>query len=310
MTIKGPSPNMKHADRVHRVHLDWLFERFREDPEISIRRVDTKRQVADFLTKGHFTSEEWTALMRLSKTGKPHALLAASALTEPVKNKRKHKCCGIGPGVGTAGGDSSHVERSTCQETSAFLRSFLSYHFVRRPNVISLVTIPRVNQDSRRLFLCPRALRARQQRSLESYKFDTMVMGMNKSCKRRSSPQYLHPSASSSGAGGDSSRSRGGSGSHWPSPAQLIVNSWIVGLATLFKPLAELARDKHQEVSAANYKHTTLPESAKLFKNNLLEFEKSPHFKYEDLDMLLEQVLSPLQNEAGGDSTHEIELTE
>ena len=57
MTIKGRSPNMKHVGRVHRVSLDWLFERFWEDPEISIRFVGTKQQVADFLTKGHFTSE-------------------------------------------------------------------------------------------------------------------------------------------------------------------------------------------------------------------------------------------------------------
>ena len=49
---------MVHDGRVHRVNLDWLFERFQEDPEISIRFVGTKQQVADFLTKGHFASEQ------------------------------------------------------------------------------------------------------------------------------------------------------------------------------------------------------------------------------------------------------------
>ena len=93
MTIKGRSPNMKHVGRVHRVSPDWLFERFQDDPEISIRFVGTKQQVADFLTKGHFTAEQWSALMRLSQTGKPHALLAASAITEFVENKPKHDCC-------------------------------------------------------------------------------------------------------------------------------------------------------------------------------------------------------------------------
>ena len=109
MTIKGRSPNMKHVGRVHPVALDWLFERFREDPEISIRWVDTKQQVAVFLTMGQFTAEQWSALMKLSQTGKPHALLSAPAVN-------RSKCCGITHY--DAGGDSSRVERSTCQETS------------------------------------------------------------------------------------------------------------------------------------------------------------------------------------------------
>ena len=43
MTIKGRSPNMKHVGRVHRVNVDWLFERLQEDPEISVRFVGTKQ---------------------------------------------------------------------------------------------------------------------------------------------------------------------------------------------------------------------------------------------------------------------------
>ena len=33
MTIKGRSPAMRHVPRTHRVDLDWLFERIREDQE-------------------------------------------------------------------------------------------------------------------------------------------------------------------------------------------------------------------------------------------------------------------------------------
>ena len=138
MTIKGRSPNMKHVGRVHRINLDLLFECFQEDPEISIRWVDTKQQVADFRTKGQFTAEQWSALMRLSQTGKPHALLSAPAVN-------RSNCCGISHY--DAGGYSSHVERSTRQEKSEDLPSVFRYHSVRRPRVIGLVTIPRVRQE-------------------------------------------------------------------------------------------------------------------------------------------------------------------
>ena len=62
MTIKGRSPNMRHVARVHRVDLDWLFERIRNDPGIEIRWVDTKHQIADIFTKGTFVSSTWQSL--------------------------------------------------------------------------------------------------------------------------------------------------------------------------------------------------------------------------------------------------------
>ena len=48
--------------------------------------------------------------------------------------------------------------------------------------------------------------------------------------------------------------------------AQLVVHSWIVGLAGLSKPLADLKREKLEQISAANYTHTNLSGSAMLFK--------------------------------------------
>ena len=69
MTIKGRSPNMRHVARTHRVDLDWLFERIREDPGISIRYVNTKDQIADLLTKGAFTTVTWKTLCSLSSIG-------------------------------------------------------------------------------------------------------------------------------------------------------------------------------------------------------------------------------------------------
>ena len=63
--IKMRSPTMRHVSRTHRVALDWLFDRNNLDPKIQIKYVDTKKQLADMLTKGSFTSDEWNRLLRL-----------------------------------------------------------------------------------------------------------------------------------------------------------------------------------------------------------------------------------------------------
>ena len=70
MTIKGRSPNMRHVQRSHRVNLDWLFDRMAKDPGIRIKYVGTKQQIADILTKGSFTAEQWKALCRLAQIAK------------------------------------------------------------------------------------------------------------------------------------------------------------------------------------------------------------------------------------------------
>ena len=55
MIIKGRSPTMRHVSRIHRVALDWLFDRINLDSKIQIKYIDTKNQLADILTKGSFT---------------------------------------------------------------------------------------------------------------------------------------------------------------------------------------------------------------------------------------------------------------
>ena len=50
--IKGRSPTMRHVSRTHRVALDWLFNKI-------------NFQLADILTKGHFTRDEWNHLLCL-----------------------------------------------------------------------------------------------------------------------------------------------------------------------------------------------------------------------------------------------------
>ena len=65
MIIKGRSPTMRHVSRTHRVALDWLFDRINLDPKIQIKYIDTKNQLADILTKGNFTRDEWNHLLNL-----------------------------------------------------------------------------------------------------------------------------------------------------------------------------------------------------------------------------------------------------
>ena len=80
MIIKGRSPTMRYVFRTHIVALDWLFDRINLDPKIRIKYIDTKNQLADILTKGNFTRDEWNHLLCLfnishfSSTKSPEAM--------------------------------------------------------------------------------------------------------------------------------------------------------------------------------------------------------------------------------------------
>ena len=70
MIIGGRSPTMRHVSRTHRVALDWLFDRINLDSKIQIKYTDTKKQLADKLTKGlclfnisHFSSTVCSEVM-------------------------------------------------------------------------------------------------------------------------------------------------------------------------------------------------------------------------------------------------------
>ena len=65
MIIKGRSHTMRHVSRTHRVALDWLFDRINLGPRSKIKYIDTKNQLADILTKGNFTRDEWNHLLCL-----------------------------------------------------------------------------------------------------------------------------------------------------------------------------------------------------------------------------------------------------
>ena len=65
MITKGRSPTMRHVSRTHSVALDWLFDRIYLDSKIQIKYIDTKNQLADMLTEGNFTRDEWNHLLNL-----------------------------------------------------------------------------------------------------------------------------------------------------------------------------------------------------------------------------------------------------
>ena len=90
MVIKGRSPALGHVPRIHRVDLDWLFERCQYDLAIKIRFVPTKDQLADMLTKGAFTAALWQQQLNLwfittLSQAPPEA--ANDSTTTKVKNK-------------------------------------------------------------------------------------------------------------------------------------------------------------------------------------------------------------------------------
>ena len=65
MIIEGSSPAMRHVSRTHRVALDLLFDSINLDPKVQIKFVESQNQLADILTEGSFTRDEWHNLLHL-----------------------------------------------------------------------------------------------------------------------------------------------------------------------------------------------------------------------------------------------------
>ena len=82
MIIKGRSPALRHVSRTHRVALDWLLDRINLDPKIQIKYIDTKNQLADILTKGNFTRDEWNHLLCLFNISHFSSINSVKAMCE------------------------------------------------------------------------------------------------------------------------------------------------------------------------------------------------------------------------------------
>ena len=99
MIIKGRSPTMRHVSRTHRVALDWLLDRFNLDHQIQFRYIDTKHQLADILTKGSFTHDEWNNLLHLFNIShfsstcctKNFSLMSCSTVAKRIQEQKEEE---------------------------------------------------------------------------------------------------------------------------------------------------------------------------------------------------------------------------
>ena len=85
MIIKGRSPIMRHVSRTHRVALDWLFDRINLDPKNQIKYIDTKNQLADILTKGNITRDEWNHLLCLFNISHFSSTVCSAAMAKRLQ---------------------------------------------------------------------------------------------------------------------------------------------------------------------------------------------------------------------------------
>ena len=87
MIIKGRSPSMRHVSRTHRVALDWLFDRINLDSQIQIKYIDNKNQLADILTKGNFTRDEWNHLLNLFNISHFSSTVCSAAMANRIQQE-------------------------------------------------------------------------------------------------------------------------------------------------------------------------------------------------------------------------------
>ena len=87
MIIKSRRPTMRHVSRTHRVALDWLFDRINLDSKIQIKYIDTKNQLADILTKGNFTRDEWNHLLNLFSSSHFSSTARTAAMAKRIQQE-------------------------------------------------------------------------------------------------------------------------------------------------------------------------------------------------------------------------------
>ena len=87
MIINGRSPTMRHVSRTHRVDLDWLLDVFNLDSKIQIKYIDSKNQLADILTKGNFTRDEWNHLLSLFNICHSSSTVCSTAMAKRIQQE-------------------------------------------------------------------------------------------------------------------------------------------------------------------------------------------------------------------------------
>ena len=105
MIMKGRSPTMRHVSRTHRVALDWLFDRINLDSKNQIKYIDTKNQLADILTKGNFTRDEWNHLLSLFNISHFSSTVCSAAMAKRIQQESAERVTAISKTY-----DESHCE--------------------------------------------------------------------------------------------------------------------------------------------------------------------------------------------------------
>ena len=87
MIFNGRRTTMRYVSRTHRVALDWLFDRINLDSKIQIKYIDTKNQLADMLTKGNFTRDEWNHLVCLFNISHFSSTVCSAAMAKRAQQE-------------------------------------------------------------------------------------------------------------------------------------------------------------------------------------------------------------------------------
>ena len=67
--------------------IDWLFDRINLDSKIQIKYIDTKNQLADILTKGNFTRDEWNHLLNLFNISHFSSTVCSAAMAKRIQQE-------------------------------------------------------------------------------------------------------------------------------------------------------------------------------------------------------------------------------
>ena len=67
--------------------LDWLFDRINLDTKILVKYIDTKNQLADILSNGNFTRDEWKYLMSLFTISLFCSTACTAAMTKRIQQE-------------------------------------------------------------------------------------------------------------------------------------------------------------------------------------------------------------------------------
>ena len=81
INIKGRSPTMTRVKNPQSCSW-WLFDIINLDPKIQIKYIDTKNQLADILTKGISTRDEWNHLLNLFNTSHFRSTACTAAMAK------------------------------------------------------------------------------------------------------------------------------------------------------------------------------------------------------------------------------------